>query len=68
MNVMMLMSYYSEPVCKMVELRIHRIKEFVQDQIVERNFVDVYRMKLMNQWMKKTKMIMVMELKYYYYP
>jgi len=78
MNAEMLTDYYFVPVYKvmrmMVKLKIHRIMEFVQDQIVEKKFVDGDKMMLIDHLVKKI-MIMVMELtllllllNYYYYP
>jgi len=51
----------------MVMLKIHRIMEFVQDQIVEKNFVDVNKMMLIDHLMKKIMVIILMLLYYYYY-
>jgi predicted GNAT family N-acyltransferase len=53
----------------LVELEILRIKVFVRDQIVEKNFVDGDRMRVMNHLMKKIKMMaLTLLLNYYYYP
>jgi hypothetical protein len=55
-------SDYSEPVYKMmkerkmVELEIHRIGEFVQDRIVEKNCVEGNKMMLIDHSMKKISM------------
>jgi hypothetical protein len=50
-----------------VVLKIHRIIEFVQDQIVEKNFFDVDKMMGIDHLMKKIKMIRVVLLEDYLY-